>query len=576
MAASQSAEDLISSISKHCTFERLFVLIFLIAFILRFTALDLRIFHQDEAVHAWFAYNLLTQGNYVYDPVYHGPFLYYVTAGMFALFGDSDVIARIIPALCGLLLLPLVYGIFRLGYLDKKQTLVAALFLAISPEMVYFSRFLRNDIFIVFFTLLFLVALLWYFKKKSWEYAVFAGLAAGLGMCAKENMPIVLAIFGVYVLYLLWSRKLTLPLAWKKHFVLGAAVAITLMALFYSSFGMHPEVLAHGWIDAIVHWTSMHEAQRIGGPPYTYLLLLALYDLPILILAVYGCWQFVRPRSFSRRTSGAEAPDDEISDLSAKDDVASFSAKSVSSLSVHDLNSENPNQMPAPAPVQNPIWKKAGNILKRPDAPITFDKKREFMRFCIWWFLLSLLAYAYIGEKVPWLALHQLLPMIFVAVYHMTDRKAVIAVIVSLLLIVTTVSLVFVPGDINEPIVQVQHSADVRAVTEWIEGTGSVAIVTDTYWPLPWYLRDTDATVKYYNKNADLSYLQNYDAGVLVYHDLESPDTIEGFTRHEMKQAYWFSVYEQMNRLAPYYFFRDGPVGSLNWAVFVKDARTVV
>ena len=498
--------------------------------------------------------------------MYHGPFLYYVTAGMFALFGDSDFVARIIPALCGLLLIPLVYAIFRLGYLDKKQTLVAALFLAISPEMVYFSRFLRNDIFIVFFTLLFLVALLYYFKKNSWEYAVFAGVAAGLGMCAKENMPIVLAIFGVYVLYLLWSRKLTLPLAWKKHFVLGAAVAVTLMALFYSSFGMHPEVLAHGWIDAIVHWTSMHSAQRIGGPPYTYLLLLALYDLPILILAVYGCWQFVRPRSFSRGKSDAEVPEDEGMNQWVDDSPEDLPEVS---------SGIQPDEMSAQTPAHNSIWEKAGNLLKRPEAPVTLDKKREFMRFCIWWFLLSLLAYAYIGEKVPWLALHQLLPMIFVAVYLMTDRKVVIAVLLSIFLIVTTVSLVFVPGDINEPIVQVQHSADVRTVTQWIEDTGSVAIVTDTYWPLPWYLRGTNATVKYYNKDADLNYLLDQDAGVLLYHDLESPDTIDGYTRHEMKQAYWFSVYEQMNRLVPYYFFRDGPVGSLNWAVFVKDAAPV-
>jgi protein-S-isoprenylcysteine O-methyltransferase Ste14 len=159
-------------IKKIFTFERTFLLILLIAFILRFAFLDLKLFHHDEAIHAWFSYNLLTTGAWQYDPSYHGPFLYYVTAGMFALFGDSDLVARILPSLAGFLLVPLVYCIYRLGYLDKKQTILAALFIAVSPDMVYFSRFLRHDIFMLFFTLLLVVALLAYFSKGRTLYAV--------------------------------------------------------------------------------------------------------------------------------------------------------------------------------------------------------------------------------------------------------------------------------------------------------------------------------------------------------------------------------------------------------------------
>ena len=69
------------------------------------------------------------------------------------------------PALFGTLLVPLVYFIYRLGYITKIQTLLVALFLAISPDMVYFSRFLRHDIFMLFFTMLLLVALLYYFER---------------------------------------------------------------------------------------------------------------------------------------------------------------------------------------------------------------------------------------------------------------------------------------------------------------------------------------------------------------------------------------------------------------------------
>ncbi|MCG7854411.1 MAG: TIGR03663 family protein, partial [Methanoregulaceae archaeon] len=84
-----------SRIRAWFSFRNLFFAIFLLALLLRLFVLDLKLFHHDEAVHAWFAWKLMTEGSYAYDPMYHGPFLYYVTAGMFTLFGDSDLVARI-------------------------------------------------------------------------------------------------------------------------------------------------------------------------------------------------------------------------------------------------------------------------------------------------------------------------------------------------------------------------------------------------------------------------------------------------------------------------------------------------
>ena len=202
-------------IKKIFTFERTFLLILLLAIFLRFYFLDLKLLHHDEAIHAWFSYDLLTKGAWVYDPSYHGPFLYYVTAGMFALVGDSDLVARLLPALFGTLLIPLVYYIYRLGYLDQKQTLFAGLFLAVSPDMVYFSRFLRHDIFMLFFTLLLLVALLWYFDRGQTRYAILAAIAIASGLSCKEEMPVILLIFGIFFFYAIWKKRFILPQGWK-------------------------------------------------------------------------------------------------------------------------------------------------------------------------------------------------------------------------------------------------------------------------------------------------------------------------------------------------------------------------
>jgi uncharacterized protein (TIGR03663 family) len=114
----QQAAGYFNKIQKTFTFERIFIIIFLITIVLRFWQLDLKLLHHDEAIHSWFSYELLTKGIWKYDPSYHGPFLYYVTAGMFSFLGDSDLVARLLPSLFGALLIPLVYFIYRLGYID--------------------------------------------------------------------------------------------------------------------------------------------------------------------------------------------------------------------------------------------------------------------------------------------------------------------------------------------------------------------------------------------------------------------------------------------------------------------------
>ena len=94
-----SASEFSVQLKKLFSFERTLLLIFIIAIFLRFFLLDLKLFHHDEAIHAWFSWELLTKGTWIYDPMYHGPLLYYLTAGMFSLFGDSDLVGRILPSL---------------------------------------------------------------------------------------------------------------------------------------------------------------------------------------------------------------------------------------------------------------------------------------------------------------------------------------------------------------------------------------------------------------------------------------------------------------------------------------------
>lgn len=547
----QQAACISEKIKNFFTFKRIFILILLIAIFVRFWTLDLKLLHHDEAIHSWFSYELLTKGSWMYDPSYHGPFLYYVTAGIFSVFGDSDLVARLLPAVFGTLLIPLVYCIYRIGYINKNQTLIVALFIAVSPNMVYFSRFLRHDIFMLFFTFLLLVALLYYFERGQVRFAIIAAVAMAGALSCKEEMPVILLIFASFFIFAIWRGSLTLPTTWKRDLVFGFILAITIMSLLYSGFGNHPETLvgqnlqisaqgAHfemnttGWYKAIEHWTAMHNQQRLGGPFYFYIPFYLLYELPIFILAIIGTLQFI--------LAGV--------DLSqAFRRLKNIILTRRLTRTTGDLAETSLHQL------QNP----------RPG----YSKSDEFFRLCIYWMILTMAFYAFVGEKVPWLIIPQLLPMCFVAAYKLNWQKIVFALIGIIFLVVMTWHVAFISVDINEPIVQVQNSEDMREVMQLIDASGSVVIASKDYWPLPWYYRgDRWNKVKFYGDRSDEKTLTEKNPGVIILHDIESYPVIEGYDKKTYKLSYWFSFYDNEKRLADYYLHRDGKMGSINLDVF--------
>ena len=531
---------------KHIfTFERIFILIFILTIILRFSQLDLKLFHHDEAIHSWFAFDLLTKGTWVYDPSYHGPFLYYVTAGMFSLFGASDLVARLLPALFGTLLVPLVYCVYRLEYITKAQTLLVALFIALSPDMVYFSRFLRHDIFMLFFTFLLLVALLYYFDRKQTRYIIIAAIATAGALACKEEMPIILLIFITFFGFALWKKRITLPPQWKNDLLIGLFLTAGLLVALYSAFGMHPETLVGqnfqinttGWYQAIDHWVSMHEQQRLGGPWYYYVPLYLLYEVPIFLLAIIGTIQFLL-KDTSLTLAGRR--------------VKNWLKFRRFELSTADLATTSLTQIRTPR--------------------ATTEKSDFFFQLCIYWMILTMAFYAYVGEKVPWLLIHQLLPMCFVAAYKLNWQKIAFALIGCIFLILMTWHVAFIPTDINEPIIQVQNSEDMRGVMNLIDASNHVVVASKDYWPLPWYYRgDRWNKITFYGQIEDEKTLTENQPGVIILHDTESYPSLTGYDKKTYKLSYWFSFYDNDNRLFDYYIHRDGKMGSINIDVFTPQ-----
>jgi len=111
---------------------------------LRLFDLGGRVFHWDEGRVGYWTLRYAATGAFEYAPIIHGPFLPIVNGTLFDLLGATDAVARLPVALVGGLL-PLAAWLFR-GRLDRGETVALGLLLAFNPLLVYYSRFMRNDV----------------------------------------------------------------------------------------------------------------------------------------------------------------------------------------------------------------------------------------------------------------------------------------------------------------------------------------------------------------------------------------------------------------------------------------------
>jgi len=167
------------------------------ALALRVPNLSNRPLHNDEAVNAVKAAELWQHGRYVYDPdEYHGPALHYVTAAFLWLSRApdadhiNDATLRYAPVAfgVGLILLLLLFA----DGLSRHALAWAALFIAVSPAMVFYSRYFIHEMSLVFYTALTFGAGWRYIQTRRPVWAVLAGAGVGLMFATKETFVITL------------------------------------------------------------------------------------------------------------------------------------------------------------------------------------------------------------------------------------------------------------------------------------------------------------------------------------------------------------------------------------------------
>ena len=174
----------------------IYAALFAIAFGLRFWDLGARALHHDESIHAQWSWGLI-QGNYRHDPVFHGPLYYHAQGLVFLVFGASDYTARVSPAIFGMALVALPLLMRR--WLGPVGTIAAVAFLTFSPTVLYYSRFIREDVYMAFFILAMAAAMWRYMASGRDRWLLMFALAFTGSMATKEATYLVVAVFLVYL-----------------------------------------------------------------------------------------------------------------------------------------------------------------------------------------------------------------------------------------------------------------------------------------------------------------------------------------------------------------------------------------
>lgn len=433
------------------------------ALLFRWISLDVRPMHHDESLHAMYGkyyYDFPNQQFYKYDPMLHGPFLYTIVFLAYTSFGVTDWVARFPAAFLGSLFVvaPLLFR----RYFSPTALLLLTIGIGFSPSLIYWARFLREDVFVMLGILLSVYGVAVADRKQA---AIFFFLGLAIQACSKENWFVHVALMAGFYLfdlgfYFVRGRGQTIPYLfdlgrWVNrywfHAAVGVGVLVFVYLLFYTAGFQYWEGPLDGlYRKSLSYWFEHHGKERIVGPFLHHGYVLAWYDSIFVLVFFYHlfhlyrrapAWMsyaagmlltvsvavsllFLRGKNFGELDEGL-----------FKSFVAFFKLKDNLDVSAILLM------------IPHAVFVTLYHLLR--------GERRLAITGYV--FAASLFTYSYLGEKVPWLSQYPLWAgLIYLVLYfdHCYDLKAVLRtrvaaerVIFALGVILMTLGIIFILQD---------------------------------------------------------------------------------------------------------------------------------
>lgn len=182
----------------------LFILIVLAAIISRLYNLGDRVMSHDESLHTYFSWLLYKGSGFEHNPMMHGPLQFHLLAVTYFLLGTTDFTARLPHAISSIFTIILLWKWRR--YLGRSGTLIAACLALISPYLLYYGRYARNEAFVGLLGILTLYAILRYLETGKPRYLYLLTIGSVLHFTVKETAFIYTAQILLFLLYFFISQ----------------------------------------------------------------------------------------------------------------------------------------------------------------------------------------------------------------------------------------------------------------------------------------------------------------------------------------------------------------------------------
>jgi len=390
-----------------------------------------------------------------YSALLHGPVLYYLTGAFMSVFGAGEFLARVPAALCNIALV--VLPLFWRRLLGKPIAAAVSLLFLLSPTLMYFGRFLREDAFNSLWIIACLSSFCAFLVNQKPRFALLASAFLALQFCNKENSYLHLFVWLMgYVWITLLLRKSnkdqsstttissTEALSKSDKVILAincATLFSFIFILFYSSFFKHSKGSLHGVIDglyreSLLYWWEQNQKRRIDGPFDYHIPIFLNYEFALVPALILAWLRAVRTAAKTELTGYAGKVlrlFKSVGSVSLLFIVAtatlllprvglSPSGCSISEYCATDLFSEPAAKLIEQigkwlhiAHTRHLIQIVLMIVFGATAFFASIQSRRRVDSFLWWWLTGAVGIYSYVGEKVPWLLIYIVLPAATVA-----------------------------------------------------------------------------------------------------------------------------------------------------------------
>lgn len=289
----------------------LYGILIVVAILTRFWDLGARGMSHDESLHTQYSWQLYVGKGYQHNPMMHGPFKFHFTALFYFLFGASDYTSRMGPALFGVVLVALPFLLRK--YLGRYGALVTSFLFLVSPSIMYHSRYIRDEIFMLVWWMLMIIAFFRWLDERQERWLYLGAIAVSFSIATMEVSYIHGFIGVTFILAVLVSELVargadkpllaaikSIPL---RTVLVSLGIFAVIYILLYTTFFTNPAGLA-GIPDSIAYWLRQQPVQRGSQPWYYYLLLLPLYEFTPLLFGLVATVVYVVNRKLRLMQSG--------------------------------------------------------------------------------------------------------------------------------------------------------------------------------------------------------------------------------------------------------------------------------